>query len=75
MSNITYLYHFAYLFSGVVGWCDHLRKRPVPGRPTDLNESRTRPTAVAVGAGGRCLDIFFLSFIFSFSLFLGDGPI
>ena len=35
------------------------------------------PTALALGAGGGCLDIFFsrLSFIFSFSLSLGDGPI
>ena len=35
------------------------------------------PTALAVGAGGGCLDIFFsrLSLLFSFSLSLGDGPI
>ena len=35
------------------------------------------PIALAVGAGGGCLDIFFsrLSFLFSFSLSLGDGPI
>ena len=35
------------------------------------------PTALAVGAGGGCLDIFCsrLSFLFSFSLSLGDGPI
>ena len=34
------------------------------------------PTALAVGAGGGCLDIFFspLSLLFSFSLSLGDGP-
>ena len=32
------------------------------------------PTALAVGAGGGCLD-FFLSFLFSVSLSLGDGPI
>ena len=32
---------------------------------------------LAVGAGGGCLDVFFsrLSFLFSFSLSLGDGPI
>ena len=32
---------------------------------------------LAVGAGGGCLDIFFLSSIISlsFSLSLGDGPI
>ena len=35
------------------------------------------PTALAVGAGGDGLDIFFsqLSFLYSFSLSLGDGPI
>ena len=35
------------------------------------------PTALEVGAGGGCLDIFSsrLSFLFSFSLSLGDGPI
>ena len=35
------------------------------------------PTVLAVGADGGCLDIFFsrLSFLFSFSLSLGDGPI
>ena len=35
------------------------------------------PTVLAVGAGGCGLDIFFshLSFLFSFSLCLGDGPI
>ena len=35
------------------------------------------PIVLAVGTGGGCLDIFFspLSFLFSFSLSLGDGPI
>ena len=35
------------------------------------------PTALAVGAGGVCVVHFFshLSFLFSFSLSLGDGPI
>ena len=35
------------------------------------------PAALAVVAGGGCLDIFDsrLSFLFSFSLSLGDGPI
>ena len=35
------------------------------------------PTALTVDAGGGYLDIFFsrLSFLFSFSLSLGDGPI
>ena len=35
------------------------------------------PTALVVGAGGDCLDIFTLiyPFLSSFSLSLGDGPI
>ena len=34
------------------------------------------PIALAVGAGGGCLDIFArLSHLFSFSLSLGDDPI
>ena len=35
------------------------------------------PTALALSAGGGCLDIFFscLSFLSSYSLSLGDGPI
>ena len=46
-----------------------LGKLPVPGRPC--------PTALVVGAGGGCLDIFTLvyPFLSSFSLSLGDGPI
>ena len=43
-----------------------LGKLPVPGRPT----------ALAIGAGGGCLDTFsLLSFLSSSSLSLGDGPI
>ena len=35
-----------------------------------------RPVALAVGAGGGCLDIFSLVYLFSFlSPSLGDGPI
>ena len=54
-----------------------LGKRPVPGRPTGLITVGQGPTALAVGAGGVCLDIFYshLSFSSSFSLSLGDGPI
>ena len=33
------------------------------------------PITLAVGAGGGCLDIFSLIYLFSFSLSLGDGPI
>ena len=86
-----------------------LGKLPVPGRPTIWITVGQGPTALAVGAGGGCLDIFILiypfsslspsfwetaryrlkyclkglfghfyshlSFLFSFSLLLGDGSI
>ena len=43
-----------------------LGKLSVPGRPTNLDYSRAEPTALAVGAGGGCLDIFSLVYHFSF---------
>ena len=53
-----------------------LGKLPVPGRPTILIAVGQGPIALAVGAGGGCLDIFSLLYSFySFSLSLGDGPI
>ena len=42
-----------------------LGKLPVPGRPTILITVRQGPTALAVGAGGGCLDIFTLIYPFS----------
>ena len=35
-----------------------LGKLPVPGRPTIWIRVRQGPAALAVGAGGGCLDIF-----------------
>ena len=54
-----------------------LGKLPVPGRPTNWMIVGQGPIAVGAGGGGGCLDNFFsrLSFLFSFSLSLGDGPI
>ena len=53
-----------------------LGKLPVPWRPTIWITVGQWPTALAVGAGGGCLDIFTLIYLFSsFSLSLGDGPI
>ena len=54
-----------------------LGKLPVPGRPTIWIIVEQGPIALAVGAGGGCLDIFTLidPFLCSFSLSLGDGPI
>ena len=42
-----------------------LGKLPVPGRPTILITVRQRPTALAIGAGRGCLDIFTLIYPFS----------
>ena len=53
-----------------------LGKLPVPGRPTIWMKVGQGPIALAVGAGGGCLDIFTLLYPFSsFSLSLRDGPI
>ena len=53
-----------------------LGKLPVQGRPTIWITAGQGPTALAVGVGGGCLDIFTLVYLFSyFSLSLGDGPI
>ena len=42
-----------------------LGKLPVPGRPTIWITVRQGPTALTVGAGGGCLDIFTLIYPFS----------
>ena len=53
-----------------------LGKLPVPGRPTYLEESRGRAYCACSRCGGVVWTFFsFLSFLFSFSLSLGDGPI
>ena len=54
-----------------------LGKLPVPGRPTIWIIVGQGPIALAVGAGGGCLDIFTLLYLFPFSFFLslGNGPI
>ena len=54
-----------------------LGKLPVPGRPTIWMIVGQGPIALAVGAGGGCLDIFTLLYPFfsSFSLSLGVDPI
>ena len=54
-----------------------LGKLPVPGRTTIWMLIGRRPIALAVGAGGGCLDIFLspLSVLSSYYLSLGDGPI
>ena len=63
-------------FRGWLGGAMVLDKLPVPRRPTIWITVGQGPAALAVGAGGRCLDIFTLIYPFSsFYLSLGDGPI
>ena len=53
-----------------------LGKLSVLGHTTNLDHSRARPIALAVGVGGGCLDIFSLIYLFSFlSPSQRDGPI
>ena len=54
-----------------------LGQLPVPGRPTILMIVGQGPIALAVGTGGGLFGHFNypLSFLSSFSLSLGDGPI
>ena len=42
-----------------------LGKLPVPGRLTYLDNSRARAYCASIGAGGGCLDIFSLIYLFS----------
>ena len=42
-----------------------LGKLPMPGRPVIWITVRHRPTSLAVGTGGGCLDIFILIYPFS----------
>ena len=45
-----------------------LGKLPVPGRPVNMDKSSAWHTALAVSAGGDCLDIFLTSIISLFFL-------
>ena len=58
------------LCSSTLGWSGGaimLGKLTVPGRPTIWITVGQGPTALAVGAGGGCLDIFTLIYPFSLS--------
>ena len=54
-----------------------LGKLSVSGRPTNLDSSRARAYCACSRCGWGSFGHFFsrLSFLFSFSLSLGDGPI
>ena len=62
---------------GVVGWRMVLGKLPVLGGPTNLEYSRARAYCAYSRCGWGLFGHFFshLSFLSSFSLSLGDGPI
>ena len=53
-----------------------LGKLPVPGHPTNLDESRAMAYCSYNGCGLGLFGHFYsrLSFVFSFSLSLGDSP-
>ena len=62
---------------GWPGGAKVLGKLSVPGRPTSLDDSRARAYCACSRCGWGLFGHFFshLSFLFSFSLSLGDGPI
>ena len=60
--NVIYL-----ILKGWSGGALVLGKLPVPGRPTSLMIVGQGPIALAVGAGGGCLNIFTLLCPFSLS--------
>ena len=69
-------YRIFTIFMGWSGGAMVLGKLQVPGRSTIWMRVGQGPTALAVGAGGDCLDIF--TFLYPFcplSPSLGDGPI
>ena len=61
----TVLRSYIPTFRGWSGGAKVLGKLPVPGRPTILITVGQGPSALAVGAGGGCLDIFTLIYPFS----------
>ena len=70
--NILSILNFS---CGVVGGVMVLGKLPVPGRPVNLDYSRSRASALAAGAGWGCFDIFLSSIISLLSPSLEDDPI
>ena len=65
--NTFFMYVFKVDYLVNWGWSGGamvLGKLPVPGRPTIRITVGQGPTALAVGAGGGCLDIFTLIYPF-----------
>ena len=68
------------MYGMLLGWSGGamvLGKLPVPGRPTHLDKSRARAYCACSRCGWGLFGHFYspLSFLSSFSLSLGDGPI
>ena len=63
-SNVYLYCSYTCISWGWSGGAMVLGKLPVPGRPTILITVGQGPTALAVGAGGGCLDIFTLIYPF-----------
>ena len=82
LNIFTLIYPFFPLslsLGGGGGWLSGamvLGKLPVPRRPTNLDNSRARAYCACGRCGWGLFEHFFsrLSFLFSFSLSLGDGP-
>ena len=73
--NLVFLSHLFFSIRGWSGGAMVLSKLPVPGRSTIWMIVGQGPIALAVGADGGGLTFYSpLSFLFSFSLSLGDGP-
>ena len=70
-------YFSLYRAEGWSGGAMVLGKLPVPGRPTCLDKSRARAYCSCSRCGWGLFGHFYshLSFLFSFSLSLGDDPI
>ena len=64
-SPVQHCLHNSLRRRGWSGGAMVLGKLPVPGRPTIWITVGQGPTALAVGAGGGCLDIFTLVYPFS----------
>ena len=76
--EISFLYatHRHDLFYITEGWSGGAGQTSRAGPFTIWIKVGQGPAALAVGAGGGCLDIFSLVYLFSsFSPSLGDGPI
>ena len=67
-SHLSFLSSFSLSLGGWSGSAMVLGKLPVPGRPTILIAVGQGPTALAVGAGGFCLDILLSSILSLFFL-------